>query len=58
MTGSGFRYALLDAIAIGSAIGANGADENALLSYQTARLRPSQEPASSGRRWGDSYLKS
>jgi 2-polyprenyl-6-methoxyphenol hydroxylase-like FAD-dependent oxidoreductase len=56
MTGSGFRMALLDAIAVGQALARYGATEQALASYAESQLGPARELASAGRRWSEHFL--
>ena len=57
MTGSGFRYALLDVLAIQQALASSPDIGVALRAYERERLEEDRELVLAGRAWGQRYLQ-
>jgi 2-polyprenyl-6-methoxyphenol hydroxylase-like FAD-dependent oxidoreductase len=57
MTGSGFRYALLDVLAIRQALDRGGDVAGALRTFERVRLEDDRQLVRAGQAWGQRYLR-
>ena len=57
MTGSGFAESLYDAEAIANAISDSGTTTNALLNYESARIRSARNLVQSGQGFSRSFAR-
>lgn len=58
MTGAGLHNGLLDALALGEAVGHHGVSPRALAAYEAERLAPNRQLVAMGQRMSRSYLAS
>lgn len=57
MTGAGLHTGLLDALALGEAVGRYGPSPRALAAYETERLTPDRQLVTTGRRMSRTFLE-